>query len=695
MRPQKETMSSPFRMRGVGKQIAKHLARLEIYSVQDLLFHLPTRYQDRTKVLPIRSVIPGREAVIEGVIKTVSAPQRGRTKLLCELKDGTGTLYLRFFHVLSFQLEALKPGARVRCYSDVRLGPRNLEMIHPEFQVITPEKQIPIEDHLTPIYPATEGLSQYMLRKLTSNALSSMEEKQLFKELLPETLLQTLALPTISQAIRFVHRPPNDVSMSHLIENKTLAQKRLVFEELLAHRICLLHLKQVFQSQVGVPLPSHEKLTHAFLTALPFKLTLAQTRVIEEIKTDLARSSPMLRLVQGDVGSGKTVVAALAMLQAVQNGYQAALMAPTELLAEQHYRVFKRWFEPLNINVVFLSGNVKANAKQKAQKAIAEGDAHIIIGTHALFQEGVNFSKVTLIVVDEQHRFGVHQRALFREKGEQAGIYPHQLIMTATPIPRTLAMSFYADLDCSIIDELPPGRTPVTTSVIADVRRNEVIARIREACQQGRQAYWVCPLIDESQAINCQAATKIAQQLQTELKELKIGLIHGRMASEEKEATMHAFQQGDIHLLVATTVIEVGVDVPNASVMVIENAERLGLSQLHQLRGRVGRGKVASHCILLYQQPLFDLAKERLRVMRETTDGFKIAQRDLELRGPGEVLGTKQTGELSFRIADLVRDNDILTDVQKAAEVILREHKDRIDPLLTRWLGTGKEYGKV
>jgi ATP-dependent DNA helicase RecG len=688
-------ISPAFGLRGVGKQIVKHLARLEIYSIEDLLFHLPARYQDRTQIQPMRQLVPGEEAVVEGVIKSVSAPPRGRTKLLCELKDDTGTISLRFFHVLSFQSHVLKPGTRLRCYSETRLGPRGLEMIHPEFQVVADGRQIPIDQHLTPIYPATEGLSQYVLRKLTGNALAQMEGESSLRELLPALLLQSFTFPTLKEALLFVHRPPREVSMPRLMENKTVAQKRLVFEELLAHRISLLHVKHAFQSQTGVSLTQQTTLLSQFLTQLPFKLTSAQERVAAEISQDLMQPHPMLRLVQGDVGSGKTVIAALAMLKAIEHGYQGAMMAPTELLAEQHYRVFKNWLEPLGVTVVFLSGNVKASARTAALKSIANGDAQIILGTHALFQEGVNFAKLALVIVDEQHRFGVQQRALFREKGMQAEYYPHQLVMTATPIPRTLAMSFYADLDVSVIDELPPGRTPIMTSVLANAKRDEVITRIRDACQQGRQVYWVCPLIEESDVIACQAATKTSEQLQKLLPKFNIGLIHGRMNADDKECVMREFQEGEIHLLVATTVIEVGVDVPNASVMVIENAERLGLSQLHQLRGRVGRGRVASHCLLLYQQPLSDLAKERLTVMRETTDGFKIAQRDLELRGPGEVLGTRQTGELSFKVADLIRDSEMLPDVHKAAELIMSEYKEAMEPLMQRWLGDGKEYGKV
>ena len=693
--PPSSIIAPTFQLKGVGKQIAKHLARLDIHSLQDLLFHLPLRYQDRTCIQSIRAIIPGDEAVVEGVIQSVTQPPRGRTKLLCELTDGSGRLMLRFFHVLSFQTDTLKKGARLRCYQTVRPGTNGLEMIHPEFQVIKPEKPIPLDPCLTPIYPATDGLSQYMLRKLAGNALVQMENNNIFRELLPVPLLQSLAFPNLREALQFVHRPPRETSINTLMENKTISQQRLVFEELVAHRISLLHVKQTFQLQVGIALQQAGEQTKNFLEQLPFQLTHAQARVMQEIKQDLMRPHPMLRLVQGDVGSGKTVVAALSMLQAVENGCQAAMMAPTELLAEQHYRVLKKWFEPLGIHVVFLSGVVKTAARAAALNAIATGHAHIMIGTHALFQEAVQFAKLALIVIDEQHRFGVHQRALLREKGVRAECYPHQLIMTATPIPRTLAMSFYADLDCSVIDELPPGRTPITTSVIASSRRDEVITRIREACQQGRQAYWVCPLIEESEVIACQAATNTAEELRLRLPDLKISLIHGRMNAGDKAASMQAFQRGETQLLVATTVIEVGVDVPNASVMVIENAERMGLSQLHQLRGRVGRGRTASHCVLLYQFPLSQHAKERLAVMRETTDGFKIAQRDLELRGPGEVLGTRQTGELSFQVADLIRDSDMLPNVHRAAELIMREHPDIIEPLLDRWMGDSRSYGKV
>jgi ATP-dependent DNA helicase RecG len=577
----------------------------------------------------------------------------------------------------------------------VRRGTHGLEMIHPEYHLIFADTILPAEETLTPIYPTTEGLSQLMFRKLTDQALVLLASGGVLQDIMPASLLQQHAFPTLKDALSFVHRPPPDAPVDELMEKEHISQKRLVFEELLAHRLSLLDLKRSFQIQEALELGKQELLTQKFLALLPFQLTTAQARVTQEIYGDLRQPHPMLRLVQGDVGSGKTVVAALAILQAIENKCQCAILAPTELLTEQHYRTFQNWFAPLNINVVMLSGQMKASARQKILAAIADGEAHVILGTHALFQKGVEFQKLALVVVDEQHRFGVHQRALLREKGTYENCYPHQLIMTATPIPRTLAMSVYADLDYSVIDELPPGRTPVTTTVFPTSRREEILERVHGACASGRQAYWVCTLIEESEVLECQAAEDTAQQMRTIFPELNVGLVHGRMKSAEKEAVMAAFKSGVTHLLVATTVIEVGVDVPNASLMVIENAERLGLAQLHQLRGRVGRGAVASHCVLLYQHPLSKLAKARLGVMRETTDGFKIAQRDLEIRGPGEVLGTRQTGDVPLRIADLVRDSDLVPAVTQAANILMNDHSDIIPPLIKRWLRNAIKYGQV
>ncbi len=680
---------------GVGARIAERLAHLGVHHVQDLLFHLPLRYQDRTRVHPLRGLIPGEHVVIEGEIVSVTLPKGGKTRLLCHIRDATGHLSLRFFYVNALQRNSLQAGVRVRCFGEVRYGKQGLEMIHPEYRIISADVPVPVEDNLTPIYPTTEGISQLMWRKLTNQALQLLTQGAVLHDILPITILQKLTFPTLKEALHFVHRPPTDASVDLLLEGKHVAQKRLVFEELLAHRLSLLHLKKTFQVQQALPLKNSNEITKKFLQALSFELTQAQQKVAREIYHDLCAPHPMLRLVQGDVGSGKTVVAALAVLQAVESGYQAAILAPTELLAEQHYRTFQTWLTPLNINLVLLSGQMKVAARREVLNAIAQGGAQVILGTHAIFQKEVEFAKLALVVVDEQHRFGVQQRALLREKGKYENYYPHQLIMTATPIPRTLAMSVYADLDCSIIDELPPGRTPITTTVIANTRREEVLMRIRDSCTSGRQTYWVCTLIEESEVLQCQAAENTAQELKTMLSELNIGLLHGRMKAADKEQVMQAFRKGEIHLLVATTVIEVGVDVPAASLMVIENAERLGLAQLHQLRGRVGRGALASHCVLMYQSPLSRLGKERLAVMRETNDGFRIAQRDLELRGPGEVLGTRQTGELSLRIADLIRDSDLLPTVQQAAAILQQEHQGVIEPLIKRWLSNGEQYGRV
>lgn len=680
---------------GVGKQTAKHLARLTIHTVYDLLFHFPLRYQDRTQRTPIAKLVVGEEALVSGVITHVDIPFRGRTKLYCELKDETGKLHLRFFHVLSFQLKQLKVGEKIRCYGLVKWGVEGREMVHPEYQVMYPHQSLPEETHLTPIYPLTEGIHQSLMRKLTGEALKRLQGQAIMRETLPPVLCESLSLPTRAEALFFIHRPPPAIAQQDLQCYRTKAHQRFIIEELVAHRLGLLHTKSLIQSQRAPQLIQISSLITQLLQHLPFQLTNAQQRVLSEIQTDLKKNHPMLRLLQGDVGSGKTIVAALAMLQAVENGYQSVLMAPTELLAEQHYRVLSKWLEPLNVDVVFLSGKIKFQAREQALSAIQNGVARIIIGTHAVFQEKVVFSKLGLMVIDEQHRFGVEQRALLREKSSHENYFPHQLMMTATPIPRTLAMSFYADLDVSVIDEIPSGRVPIVTRVMSNAHRHEVMARVHAACLQGKQAYWVCPLIDVSEEINCEAATQLAEKLKKAYPLLNIGLIHGRIASRQKESMMQDFRAGHIHLLVATTVIEVGVDVPNASLMIIENAERLGLSQLHQLRGRVGRGSVESHCVLMYQSPLSDLGKARLMALRETTDGFQIAERDLALRGPGEILGTKQTGQLTFRIADLMRDHYLLPIVHQFSNEIMSSHIEYIEPLTTEWLLQSTLYADV
>ena len=682
------------RLRGVGQAMQEKLARLGIVSIQDLLFHLPFRYEDRTRITPLNQLRVGVKAVIEGELSAVSYPRGGKTRLLGELREGTRQLRLRFFHIYPSHKQMMTVGARLRCFGELGFGPSGLEMVHPEVEVLG-ELPLPLEEHLTPVYPTTEGISQNTWRKLMQQALTLLTNDAFLTDFLPASLLQDFAYPSLREALFFVHHPAKVASQAELEEKTHITQQRLVFEELLAHRLGLLKFKNTLAHYRAEAFSLHGAASQAFLKALPFELTAAQKRVCHEISADLERPHPMLRLVQGDVGSGKTVVAALAVLRAVENKCQAAVMAPTELLAEQHHQVFKSWFTPLGLTVVFLSGQMKAKERRESLAALAEGRAHVAIGTHALFQKEVVFSKLALIIVDEQHRFGVHQRALLREKGKQEMTVPHQLIMTATPIPRTLAMSMYADLDCSVIDELPRGRLPIQTRVVSSNRREEVVAHVRQACQTGRQAYWVCPLIDESEVLECQAAEKTAQEFRQTLVELKIGLLHGRMKSREKEEIMQDFKAQKLQVLVATTVIEVGVDVPNASLMIIENAERLGLSQLHQLRGRVGRGAIESHCLLLYQGPLSEFASKRLSVIRETNDGFVIAERDLQLRGPGDVLGTRQTGDIQFKIAELLRDSALLPKVTQAATELMQTYPAQVELLIKRWLPQGQDYQHV
>jgi ATP-dependent DNA helicase RecG len=671
---------------GVGARLAERLAKCGIHTVQDLLFHLPARYQDRTRITPINRLRLGDWAVVEGKIVITDVKQGRRSALLCRIADGAGYLTLRFFHYSAKQEQSLAPGKTLRCFGEIRGWLAEPEMVHPEYQFVNAHTPLPIEDRLTPVYPTTEGLPQRILRELIEKILQ-------LKEYLPAELLYDLEFPNLLDALHYVHRPPPNAPIDQLLSGTHPTQQRLAFEELLAHHLSLRRLRKVVQHHQAPALIDHGALSKKFLATLPFALTNAQQRVVTEIANDITQAHPMLRLLQGDVGSGKTVVAALTALQAVENGYQVALMAPTELLAEQHFRNFSEWLKELN--VVWLAGKLKGKAREKTLADIAEGSAQIIVGTHALFQDDVKFARLGLIIIDEQHRFGVHQRLALREKGAHDGLYPHQLIMTATPIPRTLAMTVYADLDCSVIDELPPGRTPVQTIVVHDKRRNEVIEHVQKACQEQRQIYWVCPLIEESELLQCQAAETTHAQLTKYLPNVRIGLIHGRLSSAQKEQVMAAFKNRELDLLVATTVIEVGVDVPNASLMVIENAERLGLAQLHQLRGRVGRGAKESFCVLLYQYPLSQLAKERLKIMRETNDGFVIARRDLELRGPGEVLGTKQAGTLQLRIADLLRDQHLLPKVQAMAETLLCDRVEVVEPLIKRWVAQRERYGGV
>lgn len=680
-------------LKGVGAALAEKLAKVGLENLQDVLFHLPLRYQDRTRITPIGALRPGQDAVVEGIVAGADVVMGRRRSLLVRLQDGSGTLSLRFFHFSQAQKEGLKRGTTLRCYGEVRPGATGLEIYHPEYRAQSSDEPAPVEQSLTPIYPTTEGLTQQRLRQLSQQALARLGPRSL-PDWLPDELARDYRLAPLDEAIRYLHRPPPDADVEELAEGRHWAQHRLAFEELLTHQLSLQRLREQVRAQQAPALPPAKKLPQQYLANLGFAPTGAQQRVGAEIAYDLAQSEPMLRLVQGDVGAGKTVVAALAALQALEAGYQVALMAPTEILAEQHLLNFSKWLAPLGLDVAWLAGKLKGKARAAALEQIA-GGCPMVVGTHALFQDEVKFKRLALVIIDEQHRFGVQQRLALRQKGIDGRLCPHQLIMTATPIPRTLAMSAYADLDTSILDELPPGRTPVNTLVIADSRRDEVVERVRNACQQGRQAYWVCTLIEESEELTCQAAETSFEELSAALGELRVGLIHGRMKPAEKAAVMDEFKQGHLQLLVATTVIEVGVDVPNASLMIIENPERLGLAQLHQLRGRVGRGSAASHCVLLYHAPLSQLGRERLAIMRETTDGFVIAEKDLELRGPGEMLGTRQTGLLQFKVADLMRDADLLPAVRDAAHALLEHWPQHVAPLLERWLRHGQQYGQV
>lgn len=680
-------------LKGVGKALAEKLTKLHIHSVQDLLFHLPLRYSDRTRVTAMGTAQTGASVVLEGRVVACSVVFGRRRSLMCRVQDESGTITLRFFHFSGAQKAQLQPGASIRCFGECRRGASGLEIYHPEYDFLDSGKVTPLEQTLTPVYPTTEGLTQQRLRHLTQQALGLLGEHSL-PELLPETVADERHF-SLREAVRYLHHPPKEACIDLLLDGEHPYQQRLAFEELLAHNLSMLRLRQRLQAEGARSLPTPHRLQAQFLQQLGFTLTRAQQRVAAEIAADLSQPYPMLRLVQGDVGSGKTVIAALAALQAVGNGQQAAIMAPTEILAEQHKHSFTQWLQPLGIEVGWLSGRQKITERREQAAAIAQGRVQVVVGTHALFQDDVVFADLGLSIIDEQHRFGVHQRLAMRQKGDAQGQRSHQLIMTATPIPRTLAMSAYADLDCSVIDELPPGRTPVKTVAISHERRDEIIERVRSACLQGRQAYWVCTLIEESEALEAQAAEVLTTALKEHLPQLQVGLIHGRMKPKEKEQQMASFKAGEVQLLVATTVIEVGVDVPNASLMIIENPERLGLAQLHQLRGRVGRGCTESHCVLLYGSPLSQQGRERLKVMRESNDGFVIAEKDLQLRGPGEVLGTRQTGEVAFKIADLMRDGHLLPQVKHTAQTMLSDHPQQVNGLIERWLAQGETYASV
>lgn len=679
-------MSDLTTIKGVTKAVLARLGKLGLQTVDGLLLHLPLRYVDETHLTPIRDLRVGEQAQVEGEIIHAETQYRPRKALICQLQDDAGgLLHLRFLHFYPSQVAMLKPGARIRAFGEARPGFFGMEMVHPQCRAARDDT--PLCEALTPVYPTTAGLSQATLRKLVAWALQHAD----LAEILPPVVYAELDLPSFADSLNFLHHPPPDAPLESLQQRSHDAWRRLAFDELLAQQLSMRRHHARRRAQGAPRLRPQQHLTTALLQALPFALTGAQQKVWSEISRDLAQPHPMQRLLQGDVGSGKTIVSALAALQAVENGWQAALMAPTEILAEQHYRKLSDWLMPLNVNIAWLTGTQAKSARTAALEAVNSGTAQVAVGTHALFQEQVQFARLGLAIIDEQHRFGVHQRLALRQKGGQ----PHQLMMSATPIPRTLAMSYYADLDVSVIDELPPGRTPVATKLVSDARREEVLTRVREACQQGRQAYWVCPLIEESDALQLKTALETHEQLTATLPELNVGLVHGRMKPAEKQAVMRAFTANEVQLLVATTVIEVGVDVPNASLMVIEHAERMGLSQLHQLRGRVGRGSAQSACILLYQAPLSETARARLKIIYENTDGFEIARADLHLRGPGEFLGIRQSGVPLLKIADLERDADLLQAARESADRLLREQPALAELHLQRWLARAEDYVKV
>jgi ATP-dependent DNA helicase RecG len=677
-------------LKGIGPALADKLAKIGVSSLQDVLFHLPFRYEDRTKITPIGAATIGETMVLEGEIVTCDIAFGRRRSLLAYLQDNTGRIALRFFHFTKAQQAGLKVGTLIRCFGEVRRGAAGLEIYHPEY---SSSKGSELPDRLTPVYPTTEGISQQRYRKIVSQVLDHMKKGDLLAELLTENNL-SLGMD-INEALIFVHNPPPGADIGALLEGIHPAQQRLAFEELLAHQISLRMAREEINQLSAPGLKEPSKAYGKLLSSIGFDLTNAQQRVADEVASDLEKSTPALRLLQGDVGSGKTVIAALSAVHTFENNYQTALMAPTEILAEQHFINLSNWLAPLGISTAWLTGKVKGKKREEALASIASGSAMVIIGTHALFQDDVTFNNLGLVVIDEQHRFGVHQRLALREKGNRGNFMPHQLVMTATPIPRTLTMSMYADMDCSIIDELPPGRTPVTTSVLQDNRRQDVIERVQSACREGAQAYWVCTLIEESDVLQCQAAEVTAEELKLELEGLRVGLIHGRMSGQLKAQTMTDFKEGSIDLLVATTVIEVGVDVPNASLMVIENTERLGLAQLHQLRGRVGRGIAKSHCLLMYHPPLSEVGKRRLNVLRESNDGFLIADEDLKIRGPGELFGSRQSGSVQFRIADLIRDHHMLSDVAEVSRQMLSNNRTGARAVIDRWVLSPEDFSQA
>ncbi|HCI15057.1 MAG: ATP-dependent DNA helicase RecG [Gallionellales bacterium GWA2_60_142] len=668
------------------------LAKLGIHHRSDLLLHLPLRYEDETHLAPIATVQPGETVQVQGMITHNEVTFRPRRTLVCRLQEGDDELYLRFLNFYPSQQKQLAVGKQIRAVGEVRMGYFGLEMVHPKCRAV--DDDTPLNTSLSPVYPTTAGLSQIVLRKLITNALEVLPHP----DTLPESVRKRLRLADFDSSLRLLHNPTPDISASTLEDRSHAAWQRIKFDELLAQQLSMRVHHRERSKRIAPALAAQQRLTDALLAKLPFALTSAQRKVYAEISHDLAQPHPMQRLLLGDVGSGKTIVAALAALQAIENGYQVALMAPTEILAEQHYLKLREWLEPLGVSPVWLSGSLKKKEKTAAAERIASGDTMLAIGTHALFQQSVEFAKLGLAIVDEQHKFGVQQRLALRNKGVAEDVAegrnePHQLMMSATPIPRTLAMSYYADLDVSVIDELPPGRTPVVTKLVSDGRRDEVFERVRAVCMKGQQAYWVCPLIDESEALQLQTAIETHQLLTEAFPELRIGLAHGKLPPAEKAAIMAAFKAGELQLLVATTVIEVGVDVPNASLMVIDHAERMGLAQLHQLRGRVGRGAAESMCVLLFQsEKLSELARARLKIIYESTDGFEIAQQDLQLRGPGELLGARQSGVAMLRFADLGEDEDLLDQARLVADELLQHHPEAARAHLQRWMANKHDY---
>ena len=690
--PLQHTLDS---LRGVGPKLWQQLQDIGFFTLEDLLFHFPLRYQDRTRVTPIKALQDGLDAVVVGKIQRVNIIHRRRRSLVLNVEDASGSLTVRLFHFRKFQVQQMRPGILITLFGQARRTTTGIDMTHPEYRLGNPTESANalLDKTLTPIYPTTDGIGQKTWRSLTDQALSELKRSPP-AELLNKHWLEPILTLAPTEAIHYLHRPPPDAPVELIRKGQHPAQVRLAFEELLAHHLSLRELRTHERAFRAPAIKATGTLVRSMLNSLPFEPTTAQIRVMAEIEEDLKLSTPMLRLIQGDVGSGKTLVAALAAVFTIEAGYQVALMAPTELLAEQHLHNFKIWFAPLGIELAWLSGRVKGHIRNETLTSIQNGSAKMIVGTHALLQEEVSFKSLALIIVDEQHRFGVHQRLALSNKGGDHSL-PHQLTLTATPIPRTLSMVAYAGLDCSIIDELPPGRTPVTTSLIDSNRRDKVLDRVGNACREGKQAYWVCTIIEESNTLDARAAETTAARLQERLPDVAIGLIHGRLAPTDKEAIMAAFKNGELSLLVATTIIEVGVDVPNASLMIIENPERLGLAQLHQLRGRVGRGATTSFCVLLYQSPLSQNSRERLNVMRESNDGFFIAEKDLEFRGPGELLGTRQTGLAIFRVAKFPDHEHLIGHVNDLAEHIEQHAPERIQPLIKRWAGERQTFARV